>query len=145
MHIWETTWPRYRWAGRLDWWLWAGTLASGLISAVTYYGHAGPEAGFFTALVALAFSAAVMGRAIDQVAGRLSAGAVGLFQTAAGNLPELIIGSFALAHGLNAVVQGTIAGAVLNMLLFGNGLAFICGGCDTGRCASTWRARRTPA
>jgi Ca2+:H+ antiporter len=116
----------------LDIGLWAGALVGAVVAGVVYYEHAGPVTRFLTALVAVGFTAAVLGRAVDQVAGRLSPGAVGLFQAATGNLPELVIGAFALENGLYSVVQGTIAGAVLNMLLFGNGLAYLAGGLRHG-------------
>ncbi len=113
-------------------WLWAGSLAGAAVAGIAHYGHVGDVPEFLAALVAVAFTATTMGRAVNEVTGRMSSGAVGLFQAVTGNLPELIIGTFALVHGLYAVVQGTIAGSVLNLLLFANGLAFLSGGLRNG-------------
>jgi Ca2+:H+ antiporter len=112
----------------LDVWLWTGTVLAALVAAWTHFTDAGQVAQFFAALVGLAFTATVMGRALDQVTGRLSPNAVGLFQAVTGNIPELVIGAFALFNHLDAVVLGTIAGSALNLLLFANGAAYIAGG-----------------
>lgn len=74
--------------GNPDLWLWAGAIASALAAGIADLLRAAPEVAFFMALVAIAFAATTMGRAIDQVAGRLRPGAVGLFQAATGICPS---------------------------------------------------------
>lgn len=132
-------------ATNLDVWLWVGSLIAASIAAVVANdSQASPVLQFVTALAAIAMAATTMGRAVSQIGGRLSPGAVGTFEAVTGNLPELIIGTFALRHGLIAVVQGTIAGSVLNLLLFSNGLAFLAGGLRNGSMnINTERAQNT--
>ncbi|WP_081620712.1 hypothetical protein [Nocardiopsis potens] len=111
----------------LDLWLWAAALA---MLAVGGAAHAsgGPVAGFTAALAAVAVTSAVMGRAVDQLGGRLRPAVIGTFQAVIGNVPELIIGVMALQQGLYLVVQAAVIGSTLNLLLLGNGLAFVVGG-----------------
>jgi Ca2+:H+ antiporter len=111
-----------------DVWLWLGTILSAVVAAWARFTGAGQVAEFLAALVGVAFTATVMSRALDQVTGRLSPSAVGLFQAVTGNIPELVIGAFALVNHLDAVVLGTIAGSALNLLLFANAAAYIAGG-----------------
>ena len=95
-------------------WLWPGTVLSAAIAAWAHLASQGQATRFLTALVAVAFTAMVMGRAIDQVAGRLATNAVGLFQAVTGNIPELVIGGFALFHHLDQVVLGHSVARVLS-------------------------------
>ena len=117
---------------RRDRWLWAGTAVTLVVAAVPHYGTASSITQFLTALVAIALAAAVLGRAVNELGGRISPSAVGLFNAVTGNIPELIIGILALRHHLDAIVQATILGSMLNMLLFSNGLAFMAGGLRHG-------------
>lgn len=112
----------------LDVWLWIGTILAALVAAWAHFTDADQVTQFFTALGGVAFTATVMSRALDKVTGRLSPNAVGLFQAVTGNIPELVIGAYALFNHLDAVVLGTIAGSALNLLLFANGAAYIAGG-----------------
>lgn len=112
--------------------LWVGVLVATPVAAVAHYGQSSAVLPFLTALVAIALAAAVLGRAVNQVGDRLSPGAVGLFNAVIGNLPELIIGTFALRRGLDTIVQSTILGSLLNMLLFSNGLTYLVGGLRHG-------------
>jgi len=125
---WEPALLRIFRSWSLDVWLWTGTLVAALAAAWAHFAKADQVTQFFTALVGVAFTATVMGRALDQVTGRLGRNAVGLFQAVTGNIPELVIGAFALFNHLDAVVLGTIAGSALNLLLFANGAAYIAGG-----------------
>ncbi|MEV5718164.1 hypothetical protein AB0L41_30115 [Amycolatopsis mediterranei] len=113
---------------RDDVWLWIGAAGSAVAAGWAHFAGAGAVMQFFAALVGVALAATVMGRALDQVTDRLGANAVGLFQAVTGNVPELVIGAFALFNHLDDVVLGTIAGSALNLLLFANGVAYIAGG-----------------
>ncbi|MBR8743689.1 hypothetical protein [Nocardiopsis sp. MG754419] len=111
----------------LDLALWGAALAM-LVVAGLAASAAAPAVSFFTALTAVAVTSAVMGRAVDQLGGRLRPAVIGTFQAVIGNVPELIIGIMALKAGLILVVQAAVIGSALNLLLLGNGLAFLVGG-----------------
>ena len=87
---------------------------------------------FVVAAIALAFLAALVGQATDQLGSRLGAGATGVLQSALGNLPELFVAIFALRAGLVGVVQAALVGSILGNSLFVLGLAFFVGGLKHG-------------
>jgi Ca2+:H+ antiporter len=87
---------------------------------------------FAICAVAVALLAALVGRAVDHLADRLGAGAVGVLQSALGNLPELFICIFALRQGLDNVVTAAIIGSILGNLLLVLGLSFFVGGRKNG-------------
>ncbi|HEV2636067.1 MAG TPA: calcium/proton exchanger [Actinocrinis sp.] len=93
---------------------------------------AGSLVPFLVAAVAVALLAALVGRAVDHLADRLGAGAVGVLQSALGNLPELFICIFALRAGLTEVVTSALIGSILGNLLLVLGLAFLVGGRRNG-------------
>ena len=74
----------------MDVWLWIGTILSAAVAAWAHFSNADKVAQFLAAVVGVAFTTTVMGRAIDQVTGRLRPSAVGLFQAVTGNIPELV-------------------------------------------------------
>ena len=87
---------------------------------------------FLVSAVAVALLAALVGRAVDHLADRLGAGAVGVLQSALGNLPELFICIFALRSHLTDVVTAAIIGSILGNLLLVLGLSFFVGGRRNG-------------
>lgn len=87
---------------------------------------------FVICAVAVALLAALVGRAVDHLADRLGAGAVGVLQSALGNLPELFICIFALRSGLTEVVTSALIGSILGNLLLVLGVAFVVGGRRNG-------------
>ena len=87
---------------------------------------------FVVSAAAVAVLAALVGRAVDHLADRLGAGAVGVLQSALGNLPELFISIFALRAGLTTVVTSAIIGSILANLLLVLGLSFTVGGARHG-------------
>lgn len=115
--------------------LWCATLLAALLAALAEYAEVSPLLRFLGTLGAITLASVVLGRSIDQLGGRMRPAAIGTFQAVVGNLPELIIGIFALRAGLTAVVQAALIGSVLNMLLLGNGLAFLAGGLRHGSMA----------
>lgn len=104
-----------------------GAAALFTLGAALAKGH-GTVLPFAVAAVAVVLLAALVGRAVDQLADRLGAGAVGVLQGALGNLPELFICVFALRNGLIDVVTAAIIGSILGNLLLVLGLAFFLGG-----------------
>src|SRR5690242_9377397 len=87
---------------------------------------------FLVAGAAVAILAALVGRAVDHLSDRLGAGAVGVVQSALGNLPELFISIFALRAGLTTVVTSAIIGSILANLLLVLGLSFAVGSARNG-------------
>jgi Ca2+:H+ antiporter len=106
------------------------------IAAVATVGSAVVRSGsvvpFVVSAAAVAVLAALVGRAVDHLADRLGAGAVGVLQSALGNLPELFISIFALRAGLNTVVASAIIGSILANLLLVLGLSFVVGSARNG-------------
>jgi Ca2+:H+ antiporter len=87
---------------------------------------------FVLAALGLAALAALVGEAVEQVGARLGPGPTGLLQSSIGNLPELLVGIFALRAGLTAVVQAALIGSVLGNVLLVLGIAFLTGGARHG-------------
>jgi len=104
--------------------------------------RAGEVAPFAVSALAIAVLAALVGRAVDHLSDRLGAGAVGVLQSALGNLPELFIALFALRAGLIGVVTAAIIGSILANLLLVLGVSFTVGGVRHGVLEfSAFRAR----
>ncbi|HEX3426796.1 MAG TPA: hypothetical protein VHT30_11735 [Acidimicrobiales bacterium] len=89
-------------------------------------------ATFLIAAAALAALAAVVGQSVEQVGERLGPGPTGLLQSALGNLPELLVGVFALRAGLVQVVQSALVGSILANTLLVLGVAVLAGGLRHG-------------
>ncbi len=78
-------------------------------------------------------TAALMGRATEEVAARSGPGIGGLLNVTFGNAPELIIALFALEAGLQEVVKASIIGSILGNILLVMGAAMLAGGLTGGR------------
>ncbi|MFM8896463.1 MAG: calcium/proton exchanger [Actinomycetales bacterium] len=102
-----------------------------LAGAATFGGW-GSTFAFVASAVALAGVAALVGRSVDALAGRLGPAKTGIVQSAVGNLPELFVCIFALQAGLLTVVQAAIVGSVLSNVLLVLGAAFLVGGLRHG-------------
>ena len=87
---------------------------------------------FVVCAAAIAGLAALVGRAVDQLAERVSPGVTGVLQSALGNLPELFIALFALRAGLVDVATSAVIGSILANILLVLGLAFLVGGLRHG-------------
>jgi Ca2+:H+ antiporter len=73
-------------------------------------------------------TAALMGRATEELAARSGPGIGGLLNVTFGNAPELIIALFALGHGLHEVVKASLIGSILGNLLLAMGASMLVGG-----------------
>ena len=62
-------------------------------------------------------TAALMGRATEELAARSGPGIGGLLNVTFGNAPELIIALFALGTGLHEVVKASLIGSILGNIL----------------------------
>ena len=83
---------------------------------------------FFASALGVVPTAALMGRATEELAHRAGPGIGGLLNVTFGNAPELIIALFALKKGLHEVVKASIIGSILGNLLLVMGAAFLIGG-----------------
>src|ERR671922_2008123 len=73
-------------------------------------------------------TAALMGRATEELAARSGPGIGGLLNVTFGNAPELIIALFALGEGLHEVVKASLIGSILGNILLVMGAAMFVGG-----------------
>ena len=73
-------------------------------------------------------TAALMGRATEELAARSGPGIGGFLNVTFGNAPELIIALFALAAGLHEVVKASVAGSLLGNILLVMGVSMLAGG-----------------
>jgi len=83
---------------------------------------------FVVSAIAIIPLAGLMGRATEQLAHRLGAGAGGLLNASFGNAAELIIAIMALKAGLPDVVKASITGSIIGNLLLVLGVSILCGG-----------------
>jgi len=90
--------------------------------------HAGPVILFVTSALGVIPTAALMGRATEELAARSGPGIGGLLNVTFGNAPELIIALFALNSGLHEVVKASIVGSILGNVLLVLGAAMFFGG-----------------
>jgi Ca2+:H+ antiporter len=88
---------------------------------------------FFSAALGVIPTAALMGRATEEVAAQSGPGIGGLLNVTFGNAPELIIALFALEKGLHEVVKASIVGSILGNILLVMGAAMFAGGLVGGR------------
>jgi Ca2+:H+ antiporter len=91
---------------------------------------AGASSGlvFGTAALGIIPTAALMGRATEELASRSGPGIGGLLNVTFGNAPELIIALFALGQGLQEVVKASIIGSIIGNILLVLGAAMFVGG-----------------
>jgi Ca2+:H+ antiporter len=90
--------------------------------------HAGAVVTFFASALGVIPTAALMGRATEELAVRSGPGIGGLLNVTFGNAPELIIALFALQAGLHEVVKASIVGSIMGNVLLVLGAAMFFGG-----------------
>jgi len=83
---------------------------------------------FATSALGIVPTAALMGRATEELAARSGPGIGGLLNVTFGNAPELIIALFALGKGLQEVVKASIVGSIIGNMLLVLGAAMLAGG-----------------
>jgi Ca2+:H+ antiporter len=88
---------------------------------------------FFSSALGVIPTAALMGRATEELAARAGPGIGGLLNVTFGNAPELIIALFALAEGLHEVVKASLVGSILGNILLVMGAAMLVGGISRDR------------
>ncbi len=95
--------------------------------------HASPVLVFLVSALGIVPTAALMGRATEELAERSGPGIGGLLNVTFGNAPELIIALFALNAGLHEVVKASIIGSILGNILLVMGAAMVVGGIGRDR------------
>jgi len=96
-------------------------------------GHVDPVIIFFASALGVIPTAALMGRATEELAVKAGPGIGGLLNVTFGNAPELIIALFALNAGLHEVVKASIVGSILGNILLVLGAAMFFGGLGRDR------------
>ena len=90
--------------------------------------HASAPIVFAAAAVGVIPTAALMGKATEELAAKSGPGIGGLLNVTFGNAPELIIAFFALLEGLQEVVKASIIGSIIGNILLVLGASMVVGG-----------------
>jgi Ca2+:H+ antiporter len=98
------------------------------VAIVLEFVHAGAVPIFITSALGVIPTAALMGRATEELAARSGPGIGGLLNVTFGNAPELIIALFALSAGLQEVVKASLVGSILGNILLVLGMSMLAGG-----------------
>lgn len=103
------------------------------LAVVLEVAHAGAIAIFFVSAAGVIPTAALMGRATEELAARSGPGIGGLLNVTFGNAPEIIIALFALNAGLHEVVKASLIGSILGNILLVLGASMFIGGLGRDR------------
>src|SRR5215218_5953844 len=87
------------------------------IAIILELAHASASIVFVASALGVIPTAALMGRATEELAARSGPGIGGLLNVTFGNAPELIIAFFALREGLQEVVKASLVGSILGNVL----------------------------
>jgi Ca2+:H+ antiporter len=98
------------------------------IAVVLELTHASATVIFAASALGVIPTAALMGRATEELAARSGPGIGGLLNVTFGNAPELIIALFALEAGLYEVVKASLIGSVIGNILLVLGASMFVGG-----------------
>jgi Ca2+:H+ antiporter len=90
--------------------------------------HADAVLVFAASALGVIPTAALMGRATEELAARSGPGIGGFLNVTFGNAPELIIALFALGAGLHEVVKASVVGSILGNILLVLGVSMLAGG-----------------
>jgi Ca2+:H+ antiporter len=107
--------------------------------------HASAAVIFFASALGVIPTAALMGRATEELAERSGPGIGGLLNVTFGNAPEIIIALFALSRGLHEVVKASLIGSILGNILLVLGAAMLVGGLKGTERGGTQTFNRTAA
>ena len=83
---------------------------------------------FIASALGIIPTAALMGRATEELASRSGPRIGGLLNVTFGNAPELIIALFALGQGLHELVKATLIGSIIGNILLVLGASMLVGG-----------------
>jgi Ca2+:H+ antiporter len=103
------------------------------IAIVLEIAHASAALIFTASALGVIPTAALMGKATEELATRSGPGIGGFLNVTFGNAPELIIAFFALNEGLQEVVKASLVGSILGNILLVLGAAMLVGGLGRDR------------
>ena len=103
------------------------------LAIVLELAHSGAVLLFAVSALGVIPTAALMGRATEELAARSGPGIGGLLNVTFGNAPELIIALFALNAGLHEVVKASIVGSIIGNILLVLGASMYIGGLGRDR------------
>src|SRR6187397_269184 len=103
------------------------------IAVALEFMHASATMIFAVSALGIIPTAALMGRATEELAAKSGPGIGGFLNVTFGNAPELIIALFALGAGLQEVVKASIVGSILGNMLLVLGAAMLAGGYNRER------------
>ncbi|HEY2946939.1 MAG TPA: calcium/proton exchanger [Micromonosporaceae bacterium] len=103
------------------------------LALILEFAHAGATWVFAASALGVIPTAALMGRATEELASRAGPGIGGFLNVTFGNAPELIIALFALNAGLHEVVKASLVGSILGNILLVLGGAMLLGGLGRDR------------
>src|SRR3954454_24865053 len=103
------------------------------VAVVLEFAHAGATWVFLASALGVIPTAALMGRATEELAARSGPGIGGFLNVTFGNAPELIIALFALGAGLHEVVKASLVGSILGNILLVMGASMLAGGAPRDR------------
>src|SRR5215218_11163358 len=103
------------------------------VAIVLEFLHADAVAVFAASALGVIPTAALMGRATEELAARSGPGIGGFLNVTFGNAPELIIALFALGAGLHEVVKASLVGSILGNILLVMGASMLAGGARRNR------------
>ena len=103
------------------------------VAVVLEFTHAGATWVFLASALGVIPTAALMGRATEELAARSGPGIGGFLNVTFGNAPELIIALFALGAGLHEVVKASLVGSILGNILLVMGASMLAGGARRDR------------
>lgn len=98
------------------------------VAVALEFAHASATVIFAVSALGIIPTAALMGRATEELAAKSGPGIGGFLNVTFGNAPELIIALFALEAGLQEVVKASIVGSILGNMLLVLGAAMFVGG-----------------
>jgi Ca2+:H+ antiporter len=98
------------------------------VAVVLDIAGAGDVLVFVCSALGIIPTAALMGRATEELASRSGPGIGGLLNVTFGNAPELIIALFALGNGLHELVKATLIGSIIGNVLLVLGASMLVGG-----------------
>jgi Ca2+:H+ antiporter len=98
------------------------------IAIILEFAHAEAAIIFGASAAGVIPTAALMGRATEELAARSGPGIGGLLNVTFGNAPELIIAFFALNEGLQEVVKASLVGSIIGNILLVMGASMLVGG-----------------
>ena len=97
-------------------------------AVVLEFTHASATAIFVAAALGIIPTAALMGKATEELAARSGPGVGGFLNVTFGNFPELVIAFFALIEGLQEVVKASLIGSIIGNILLVLGASMFIGG-----------------